>query len=150
MKSNNLISQCGLYCGACRQYLLLKKDLLEARGYKRGCEGCLIRDKNCTFFKKQCAKLRKREVIYCFECKDFPCDSFNRLEENYTSRYGVSLIGNLKTIRKIGVNEWVTEQKELYRCPKCDGEVCVHDEECYDCNFKINPNKLKLKNEGKK
>ena len=28
-----LAAPCGLYCGTCRQYLLLKKDLLEERGY---------------------------------------------------------------------------------------------------------------------
>ena len=38
MGENNLAAPCGIFCGACRQYLLKKKDLLEKRGYKQGCD----------------------------------------------------------------------------------------------------------------
>lgn len=141
MDLKNLASQCGLFCGACRTYLMLKKDQLEERGYKRGCEGCLIRNKNCTFFKKKCSKLRKREVLFCFECDEFPCDNFDRLEESYV-RYGVSLMENCKRMEKIGVEEWVKEQLKLYTCPECGGEVCVHELECFDCGATVNPNNV--------
>ena len=43
-------------------------------------------------------------------------------------------------IEEIGVEQWLREQKKLYTCPQCEGEICVHDEECYDCGLKINPN----------
>ena len=49
MYEKNLAAPCGIYCGACRQYLLWKKDLLEERGYKMGCKGCRIRNKNFAF-----------------------------------------------------------------------------------------------------
>ena len=29
MNEKNLAAPCGVYCGACRSYLLLKKDLLD-------------------------------------------------------------------------------------------------------------------------
>jgi len=51
------------------------------------------------------------------------------------------MINNLKRIEKIGAENWLKEQEELYSCPQCGGEICVHDAECYDCGKKINPNK---------
>ena len=73
MNNHNLVSHCGLYCGTCRSYLLLKKDLFEKKGYKRGCKGCITQNKNCAFIKKGCSKLRKKEIQFCFECNQFPC-----------------------------------------------------------------------------
>ena len=138
-ESIHLASRCGLFCGACRTYLLAKKGMLEERGYKRGCKGCIKQGKKCTFFIKKCALLRKGEVDYCFECDAFPCEHFDRLETSY-ERWGVSLIENQKRMREIGVEAWINEQIELYTCPECGGEICVHDEECYDCGNKVNPN----------
>ncbi|MFX1571814.1 MAG: hypothetical protein ACFFB0_03620 [Promethearchaeota archaeon] len=65
-----------------------------------------------------------------------------RIEKMSTSKYNVSAIGNLKRIKEIGVEKWLQEQKELYICPDCGGEICVHDAECYDCGYNINPNKI--------
>ena len=62
MIDNNLAAPCGIYCGACRQYLLWKKDLLEERGYKIGCKGCRIRNKNCAFIRRYCPALKKKEL----------------------------------------------------------------------------------------
>lgn len=52
----------------------------------------------------------------------------------------MSLIANLKRNEEIGVENWLKEQKKLYTCPECGGEICVHDTECYDCGLNINPN----------
>jgi hypothetical protein len=141
MVDNNLAAPCGLYCGACRQYLLKKKDMLELRGFKQGCDGCRIRFKKCTFFRKNCSKLWKKEVEFCHECEEFPCDNFDRLENIYLERYSVDMIGNLKRIKEIGFESWLHEQRELYTCRECGGEICLHDAECYDCGYNINPNK---------
>ena len=142
MNITDLVARCGLYCGSCRAYLVLKKDMLEERGYKHGCEGCKIRNKNCAFLRKQCAPLRKGEYDSCSECDEMPCSNLKKLNDDYERRWGVSLVANLKRIREIGDERWVKEQKEFYKCPECGGEICVHDEECYDCGFKHNPNKL--------
>jgi len=139
MVENNLAAPCGIYCGACRQYLLKKKDILEERGYKQGCDGCRIRNKKCTFFRKNCSKLWKREVEFCYECEEFPCDNYDRLQSIYLERYSVNMIGNLKRIKEIGVKNWLREQKELYTCPECGEEISIHDGECYDCGFGYHP-----------
>ncbi|NHJ22625.1 MAG: DUF3795 domain-containing protein [Candidatus Lokiarchaeota archaeon] len=140
MSEKNLAAPCGMYCGACRSYLILKKNLLEEKGRKNGCKGCRIRNKNCSFIKKDCALIRKNEIDFCFECDSFPCSNLQRIDGRYSERYNVSFIQNLKRIQEIGFERWLEEQEILYRCPDCGGEISVHDKECFDCGKKINPN----------
>ena len=141
MVDNNLAAPCGIYCGACRQYLVLKKEMLEERGFKIGCKGCRIRNKNCAFIRRNCPKLRKNEIDYCYQCDNIPCQNLKKIDKLYRERYSLSLIENLKRIEEIGDETWLQEQEELYTCPDCGGEICIHDEECYDCGININPNK---------
>jgi hypothetical protein len=140
MLEKKLVAPCGIYCGACRSYLLLKKDLLEERGYKQGCKGCRIRNKNCVFIRKECELLRKNEIEFCYECGNFPCLKIKKLDDHYHKRYNVSPIQNLKRLQGIGFEKWIIEKEMLYKCPECGGEICVHDAECFDCGNKINPN----------
>ncbi len=137
VSEKDLISHCGLYCGACRAYLLEKKNLFAQKGYKRGCKGCITQNKNCVHIKKGCKYLKNGEVHFCFECEEFPCQKIERLDHRYKKKYDVSLIDNLKRIKEIGIREWLREQKNLYTCPKCSGEICVHDAECFDCGYQI-------------
>lgn len=131
----NLLAPCGLYCGSCRQYLARSEGILEQKGLKHGCEGCRIRDKNCTFVKKDCPPLRKKEIDFCYECSNFPCDNLIKLSEIYVTRYNVSLIENLKRLKKVGIDKWLEEQIEYFKCPKCGGKMCIHDSECFNCGY---------------
>jgi len=140
MVDRTLAAPCGIYCGACRQYLVAKKDLLEERGFKTGCKGCRIINKNCAFIRRDCPKLRKKEIEFCYECEKFPCQNLKKIDKTYSERYSLSLIDNLYRIEEVGVEKWLQEQEKLYTCPECEGEICVHDSECYDCGNKINPN----------
>ena len=140
MHEKNLAAPCGVYCGACRSYLLLKKDIIEERGYKSGCNGCRIRNKKCSYIKRDCALIRKNEIEFCYECDAFPCSNLKKLDEMYSKRYGVSQIKNLKRLQEVGFEQWIQEKEKLYQCPEYGGEICVHDAECYDCGNKLNPN----------
>ena len=64
-----LIAPCGMNCGICIGFF---GYTVNGRKRKKICEGCRVRNKNCAFIKKQCKKLLKKEIEYCFECKDFP------------------------------------------------------------------------------
>jgi hypothetical protein len=35
------------------------------------------------------------------------------------------------------VKQWLKEQEDKWKCPECGGNICVEDDECYDCGFKI-------------
>lgn len=140
MSEKNLAAPCGIYCGACRSYLLFKKDLFKERGRKSGCKGCRIRNKNCSFIKKECMSIRKNEIEFCYECEKFPCLKLKALDDKYTKKYNVSPIRNLNRLQEVGFDKWLKEKGLLYKCPECGGEICVHDAECYDCEYNYNPN----------
>ena len=111
------------------------------RGFKTGCEGCRIRKKNCAMIRRDCSALKRGGLEFCFECGNFPCQNLEILDAKYQEKYFVSIIENLKRIEEIGAAKWLQEQQKLYICPECGGEICLHDEECYDCAMRINPNK---------
>jgi hypothetical protein len=140
MVDANLVAPCGLYCGTCRQYLAWKKDKLEEKGLKLGCKGCRVRNKKCAFIRRNCLPLLKNEIEFCYECQNFPCEKLDDLNDIYVEKYSVDLVNNLKRIKEVGVDKWLQEQEELYNCPECGGQICIHDSVCYDCNYKINPN----------
>lgn len=131
----DLIAPCGMNCGICGAYLSHTLNLPKKRGYSK-CIGCLPRAKKCAYLKGRCAKLRKKEIRFCFECQNFPCERLKRLDKRYRKNYNMSMIENLLEIKKNGVKEFLKKQKEKYKCPKCGGTICVHNEECYSCGYK--------------
>lgn len=80
MVNINLAAPCGIYCGICRQNLALKKEKLEEKGLKWGCQGCRIRNKNCTFIRRDCDLLRKNKIDFCYECEDFACQNLEKID----------------------------------------------------------------------
>ena len=133
----NLAAPCGFYCGTCRHYLARAKGLLKERNLKHGCKGCRIQDKKCAWIKKDCALLRKKEIEFCFECKDFPCANLKKLDQRHSRDDNICMIDNLRKIKTIGVIKWLKEQEDKWRCQKCGGNICVIDKDCYDCGYKI-------------
>lgn len=132
----NLAGPCGIYCGNCRHYLARAKGLLMERNLKHGCKGCRIQDKKCSWVKKDCSLLRKKQIEFCYECKDFPCVNLKKLDQRHLRDDKVSLIDNLLQIKKIGAEQWLKEQKDEWRCPKCGENICITNKECYDCGYK--------------
>ncbi len=133
----NLAAPCGFYCGTCRHYLARSKGKLSEKKLKHGCRGCRIQNKKCSWVRRDCAKLRKNEIMFCFQCEVFPCDNLINLSNRHLKDDNISLIDELKRIEKIGAEKWLEEQKERWKCPFCGGEVCVMDRECYDCGKKV-------------
>ena len=133
----NLAGPCGFYCGTCRHYLARSKGLLKEKNLKHGCKGCRIQNKNCAGVKKDCELLRKNQIEFCFECKDFPCANLKKLDQRHVRDDQISLIDNLLRIQKIGAEQWLIEQEDQWSCPNCGGNISVMDRECYDCEHKL-------------
>lgn len=133
----NLAGPCGFYCGTCRHYLARAKGLLKEKKLKHGCKGCRVQDKNCAWVKRDCELLRRKQIEFCFECNGFPCANLKKLNQRHLRDDNVSLIENLMRIKKIGTEQWLKEQGDKWRCPKCGGDICVMDKECYDCGYRI-------------
>lgn len=128
-----LVAPCGMDCNVCSGYLAYSRKLPRKRGKIIHCMGCRPRNKLCAFLKGRCVRLRKDEIKFCFECKDFPCSGLKRLDERYRKKYGMSFVENLQMIKKDGVIKFLLFEQKRWRCPKCGGTICIHNRKCYDC-----------------
>jgi hypothetical protein len=129
-----LIAPCGMNCGICLAYLREKKH----------CPGChseevdkLPHGIRCII--RNCEAVKASKSGFCFECKEYPCRRLRQLDKRYRTRYAMSMLENLESIRKIGLPAFVEKERQRWRCPKCGGIICVHRGYCYDCGEKFNP-----------
>jgi len=131
----DLIAPCGINCGLCKAYLAYSREVPYKKGEVYHCTGCRVRDKKCAFIKRDCEKLRKKQISYCFECQDMPCERLSKLDRLYTSHYGISPIENQKLIKEKGMDEFLKTEKEKHKCPSCGDVVSMHNGKCYACGF---------------
>jgi len=130
MKSS-LIAPCGMNCGICMAYLREKKK----------CPGCRAADTNKTITVirckiKNCPELNKNNLKICVKCKKFPCERIKHLDKRYRTKYNMSMIENLENIKKLGVREFIKNEKIRWACSQCGGTICVHRGYCYTCGKK--------------
>lgn len=123
-----LIAPCGMNCGICVAYLRENNKCPGCRGEDSGKPITRIR---CKI--KNCKSNQSNEARYCFKCERFPCNSLRQLDKRYRTKYNMSMIGNLEDIKKIGIRAFVRNESVRWACPKCNGTICVHNKECYDC-----------------
>jgi len=140
MLNAELIAPCGMNCGICIAFF---GYTMTGKKRKHPCNGCRSREnayaqsldrRACAFIKKNCDQLRNNQIEYCFECADFPCEKLKALDKKYRTKYGMSMIENLKYIQKNGIKQFLKNEQERWKCPSCGGLICVHNKTCYTCN----------------
>ena len=63
-------------------------------------------------------------------------DALRQLDKRYRSKYGMSMIENLDEIQRLGVRQFVRNQKERWTCPECGAELLsVHRPQCLICGY---------------
>ena len=130
-----LIAPCGMNCALCISYLAMKNDL-KKKGFSKGyCAGCLPRGKNCVFLKKSCEKLGKGLVRFCYECEEFPCRRLKALDKRYRTSYHMSMVDNLDSIKKNGMDSFLQAEAVKWRCHRCGESVCCHNGLCLRCDL---------------
>ncbi len=130
-----LIAPCGMNCGICKAYLAYSRGVPYKKGEVTHCSGCLVRNKNCAFIKRDCPKEVGKLIRFCYECAEMPCKNLAKIDELYSARYGMSMVDNLKEIKAKGMDVFLKSQEEKYRCPSCGDVVSVHDGKCYACSY---------------
>jgi hypothetical protein len=130
-----LIAPCGMNCGICKAYLAYSRGVPYKKGKVTHCTGCLVRNKNCAFVKRDCEQLRKKHICFCYECADMPCKALANIDAYYSARYGMSMIENQRMIQEEGMDVFLKRQAEKYRCPSCRDIISVHDGKCYACGY---------------
>lgn len=126
--SNEFIAPCGINCGVCIAHLREKNK----------CYGCMSSDniKSSRCIKcgiKFCNEHNKSAFIYCFECQKFPCSRLKSLEKRYVEKYHLSVIDNLTYIKQYGIDEFIKNENEKWRCRQCGEVLCVHRSFCLNC-----------------
>jgi hypothetical protein len=123
-----LIAPCGMNCALCRGHLREKKSCPDCRG---GNENKSFSCVNCVI--KKCDELCKKNLRFCFSCDRYPCRRIQQMDKRYRTRYKMSTLENLETIKKIGIRKFVRKEKIRWACPRCGGLICVHDGVCPCC-----------------
>lgn len=121
LDNKNLIAPCGLYCGECSGF------------QEERCGGCISRKGLCLKYTKICriySCADKKGIHFCCECKAFPCDKFTKFFS--TPAWYNEVIGNLKRIKKIGVEKFLKEQvKRVEGLIKCANKKGI--KHCSQC-----------------
>ncbi len=120
MVDKKLIAPCGMNCGLCLHYLRANNK----------CPGCSSgRKVNGRCIKCAIKLCKERKGEYCFDCDKFPCERLERLDKRYREKYGMSEIGNLKNIKKNGIDDFIIEEEK--RWVNSEGTFCVHNKKRY-------------------
>ena len=149
MEGQGLAAVCGLYCGACRIYRAWQdnnQQLLEetqqnmsSRGATNledlRCDGCLGQG-NLTPWCQQCEIRRcpddKPGVTRCSDCPEFPCSRITAFN-NDGMRHHAEVLDNLRRLQEIGVENWLRDEEERWRCPQCQAPVDWYSRSCFQC-----------------
>jgi len=131
-----LVAPCGMNCSLCKGYIAYTHGIPKERGKVTYCAGCYPRGKNC-YIKRKCSKLSKGQIQFCYQCDVMPCKNLERLDRRYRDHYGMSMVENLKMLKAKGMDVFLANQREKYRCRNCGDIVCVHDRKCYSCGAKV-------------
>jgi len=136
----NMTSPCGLDCFNCPLYLANTDEKLRemiADRYKcsqekavcRGCrneEGVIAvigRNKPCYIY--QC--IRSKDISFCCDCKDFPCDYLHPYAEQADQRPHNTKVFNSCLIRKMGLEEWAKEKARSVKETYFKGKIKLND-----------------------
>jgi hypothetical protein len=124
-----LIAPCGMNCSLCSAYLRLRNPCPGCRrlnsGSAKGCIACRIR---------LCHAQRVGEGRFCVKCESFPCERIRHMDKRYRTKYGMSIVENLRAIGTGGVRQFVKQERAKWRCPQCGETLCVHKPTCVFCD----------------
>ena len=127
---------CGIFCGGCPSY-------------GKSCLGCGSEDHSQKRKSKWKCNIRKccfedKDLDFCIDCSDFPCQLLEKKLKNSHPgetrfKYRHEIYDNLRGIKEIGVENWLKEQRNRFRCPKCNGSVMWYVYKCKECEFEHSP-----------
>lgn len=130
-----LLAPCEMDCSLCIAYRFIKKDLNKHGFHRKYCPGYIPRGENCTHMGNRCELLGTGSIRFCYECQDFPCKRLKSLDKHYRTKYHMSTIENFKFIKEYGLNGFLEQEEEKWRCPACGGVICCHNGLRLNCNF---------------
>ena len=127
-----LIAPCGMNCGICIGHLREENKCL---GCREMCETKPNQCRKCIIV--HCKTLKIKKMAFCSDkCQKFPCLRLKNLDKRYRTKYGMSMLDNLKYINDFGTAEFLKSERNKWKCPKCGELLCVHRDFCPKCGRK--------------
>src|SRR5512137_2416920 len=117
-----LVAPCGMDCAICSAFLREKNR----------CDGCYSANRKCSRNCTLAACMQVKNRFY-HACDAFPCRRLEQLDKRYRTRYHMSMLDNLETIRKQGIRAFVKSERERWTCRTCGGTIDVHHGKCSAC-----------------
>jgi len=152
MKDCALAGRCGLYCGSCAVYRAYKDGGDFKKRFSKEwelpidevrCEGCHALTMECRGFGCEIVRCTSSKGFeFCFECPECSrggCKNHKTVAEN-AAKYGIDLRSNLERIRAEGMEAWLSESKERFKCPSCGKplpSLLRTESKCYHCNSSL-------------
>jgi len=113
-------------------------DLSALEGQKLGikdvaCEGCLseIVAFPCRICGLRACALEKG-LSNCYQCADSPCQQLIDFNNDGFPHHG-EVLANIRRQRDIGIDAWIAEQEERWRCPQCGCASDWYARQCSGC-----------------
>jgi hypothetical protein len=105
------------------------------------CDGCLSDHTSCDCTHGFVSCSRDKKVTWCFQCESFPCERFEEFLNTHIID-GIShharVVEALGHMKENGVEEWVEEQEDLSKCPKCGKTLHWFARSCPQCQTSVN------------
>lgn len=148
--NKELIGVCGLYCGACDNYLAFTKGneyLQNNEKFKEKniedvlCRGCHSDKRtphceNCEM--RLCAE--KKKITVCSECKDFICEKIMKFyiegDKWELAAHRKTIMKNLHNIRENGAEQWLESQNKRWSCG-CGKQFSFYETNCHNCGSRV-------------
>ena len=131
-RDETLIAPCGMNCGLCIGFLRKKNTCVGCwfeDGYKGSyCKSCIIRN---------CEQIAANSSGFCYDCAQYPCKRLRQLDKRYRTKYHMSMIENLESIKTIGLDAFVAQNNQKWTCPDCGARLSVHRKKCLKCGKTI-------------
>lgn len=141
--NKDLVSVCGLYCGACGIYLATQENdnekilqyaiVLNQTFEETFCDGCssnrksLHCSKMCTFI--DCKQ--KKSVNICSECDEFPCNALQEFKSKMPHR--IEILNSQNQMKEMGLEKWLLEMKDYFSCSHCKTVNSAYHIVCRKC-----------------
>ncbi|HAG11853.1 MAG TPA: hypothetical protein DCK76_10895 [Desulfotomaculum sp.] len=117
----SLVAPCGIFCGECPLFKANDNpEMLEdakAKGYNISpCPGCRSIKGNCPVLETQCetfACANGHEVVFCFDCPDFPCVKLNPAADGADVLPHNIKVFNLCHIKQKGLEKFLEEAAHI-------------------------------------
>ena len=139
MDYQQMTSPCGLDCFNCPAYLANEDIELRTNISKRlnipleeaRCKGCRNEGGTISFLgdSKPCAVFRctrEKNIRYCYECTDFPCDHLHPYADQASVRPHNTKLFNLCLIKKMGIDQWAKNKAHHVKKTYFHGKLKVH------------------------